>query len=178
MMTPEAFKDEWKHSPLVRYPANARFSEGLSEASAAALRDYGLPREAEPWLHFMEFAAVEDAAASLFEERRLFPVGCLANGSFICIEKPTDRLVVMEADDPDDLWILNSSLGALYESMVLYHAFIEEVNRRNPRFASDFRIPHGMLEALREKLTSCDPAAMSGNGFWHYELKALDDSAV
>ena len=121
---------------------------------------------------------VDQHTAAAFEEKELFPVGCLANGSFICIEKPTDRLVIFDGSDPDELWALNSSLASLYESIVLYDQFITEVNRRNPKFASDFRIPHGMLDELRQRLTDCDSESMAAHGFWYCELSALDDSAA
>ena len=67
-------------------------------------------------------------------------MGQLANGSLICFDKQTDQIVIIERDAPDDLWILNSSLEALYESLVIFDDFISEVNIRNPRYAIDYKI--------------------------------------
>ena len=173
-MTPEQFTSLWKHSPMTRYaiPADAR--EGMSESDFRALTDFGLPRDAEPWLHFTAMKTPEGALSG----RGLFPVGSLANGSVICLQNATGQLLIIDSDEPDEPWILNSSLEALYGSIVVFDAFMADVNRRNPRFAADFRIPHGMLGELEDRLTECDPDAMEAGGFWFLELKALDDSTL
>lgn len=177
-MIPSDFCRRWKHSPMIKFRLSSPSAAGLSPATAAALREYGLPGTAEPWLSFMEFAAMDRQVSSAFEMRGLFPVGSLASGSFICIEKKSDRLVIFNPIDPDENWLLNSSLDALFECIFQYDAFIREVNRRNPNYSSDFRIPEGMLSELANKLTACDPDAISSQGFWHCELKALDDSIL
>ena len=177
-MTPEDFAGRWKHSPMIKFSHRPDFRRGLSDASSAALSDHGLPQTADPWLSFMEFVKVDTATASLLEEKMLYPVGCLANGSFICIDKRSDSLIIFDRNDPDDLWTLNSSLEALYESIVIYDEFITEVNRRNPNYSSDFKIPDGMLSELKHRLTICDPEAMNSHGFWYCELSALDDGSL
>ena len=174
-MTPSEFSGKCKGAPLSRFRLSSPLADGLSAATAAALRDYGLPQTAEPWLSFMEYIRIDSQTSSALDKRGLFPVGCLANGSFICIEKKSDRSVIFDPNDPDEDWMLNSSLEALYESIYLFDAFIEEVNKRNPSFSSDFKIPDGMLGDLTQSLTACDPEAINSQGFWHCELKALDD---
>ncbi len=175
-MTPSEFAGQWKRSPIIRFRLSC--ADGLSEITSAALKDYGLPQTAEPWLSFMEFAAMDRQISSSLETKGLFPIGSLANGSFLCIEKTSDRLMIFDPFDPDEEWMLNSSLEALYGCIFLYDAFIEEVNRRNPHYSSDFKIPDGMLNELTRQLTACDPDAISSRGFWYCELKALDDSTL
>ena len=177
-MTPAEFTRKWKHSPVIRFRLTSPLSSGLSRESAAALKDFGLPQSAEPWLSFGEFVKTDAQSEAALIEKELFPVGVLANGSLICIEKRTDRLVIFDRDDPDDLWILNSSLQAFYESAAVFDGFITEVNRRNPKYSSDFRIPEGMLSELGEKLADCDPEAMAAKGYWYCELNVLDDSVI
>lgn len=177
-MTPSEFSGQWKGAPLSRFRLSSPLADGISAATAVALKETGLPQTAEPWLSFMEYIKLDGLTSSQLEKRGLFPIGCLANGSFICIEKKSDRSVIFDPHDPDEDWVLNSSLEALYESIFLYDAFIKDVNRRNPVFSSDFRIPDGMLSELTEKLTACDPDAIHRQGFWHCELKALDDSIL
>ena len=169
-MTPAAFKNNWKRSELNTFDLFSPSADGLSAASTEALKEYGLPSEAEPWLSFGE----SDPA----DGKEFYPIGHLANGSQVCIEKATDRIVIIDRDDPDDIWMLNSSLEALYESLVIFDAFIAEVNRRNPRYAANYRIPEGMLGELKDKLTACDPEAMKAKGYWFCELGMLDDSAL
>ena len=175
-MTPAEFTQKWKHSPIVKFRLPAQASEGLSCCSASVLREYGLPQTAEPWLSFMEFVPTDRLTP--LDAQGLFPIGCLANGSCICIEKQSDRLVIFDPNEPDELWALNSSLEALYESMVIFASFIEEVNRRNPNYNSNFKIPDGMLSELKEKLTACDSEAMAAKGYWYCEIGVLDDSSV
>ena len=156
-MTPSQFSDQWKRSPITRYRLSSPLAEGLSAAAASALREYGLPQTAEPWLSFAEYVRIDSHTSSELDKRGFYPIGSLANGSFICIEKKSGRAVIFDPNDPDEDWVLNSSLEALYESVFLYDAFIEEVNRRNPAFSSDFKIPDGMLSELTRSLTACDP---------------------
>ena len=61
---------------------------------------------------------------------------------------------------------------------MIYNVFIDEVNKRNPRFAADYRIPEGMLGELKRKLTVCDPEAMEAKGYWYCEIKVLDDGTL
>lgn len=169
-MTPAAFTKKWKRSEIIKFDLSSPSAEGLSEVSTEALREYGLPAEAEPWLSFGE--------GDFADAQGFFPIGRLANGSLLCIEKATDRIVIIDRDDPDDIWILNSSIEALYESLVIFDAFIVEVNRRNPKFATNYKIPEGMLGELKDNLTACDSEAMAAKGYWYCELGVLDDSAL
>ncbi len=169
-MTPTEFAEKWNGSPIVQYRLTSPAAEGLPPAATSALREVGLPEHAEPWLTFREYDAADAQA--------YYPVGHLANGSLICVEKVTGRLLIIDRDDPDEIWQLNSSLEALYESLVIYNVFIDEVNKRNPRFAADYRIPEGMLGELKRKLTACDPEAMEAKGYWYCEIKVLDDGTL
>ena len=179
-MTPADFAKKWERSEINRFKLSSPLAEGLSIASQSALKEYGLPSEAEPWLSFREFDQddVEEFFPAGDATADYFPVGQLANGSLICIDKQTDQIVIIERDAPDDLWILNSSLEALYESLVIFDGFISEVNIRNPRYAIDYKIPEGMLTELKDRLTACDPEAMAAKGYWHCELGVLDDSSL
>ncbi len=177
-MTPAEFTQKWKRSPIVKFTLSSPLSSGLSECSVSTLKNFGLPQSAEPWLSFMEFVMTDSFPAADLNERDLFPIGSLANGSFICIEKSSDRVVIFDRDDPEELWVLNRSLQSLYDSIDIFDTFIAEVNRRNPAFSWDFRIPDGMLDELRQKLTGCDPESMEAKGYWYCELGVLDDSAV
>lgn len=177
-MNPADFASRWNQSPVIKYKLSSPLCKGLSEASEAFLRESGLPQNAEPWLSFMEIVMTDPDTSSVLEERGLFPVGCLTNGSLICLDKTSDKLIIFDKNDPDELWMLNSSLHALFESLLIYDEFINEVNFRNPDYSSNFKIPDGMLGELRKKLTACDAEAMSNHGFWYCELNALDDSTL
>ncbi len=176
-MNPADFAARWNQSPVIKYKLSSPLCQGLSETSETFLREFGLPQNAEPWLSFMEIVMTDPVTTSALAERGLFPVGCLANGSLICLDKSSDRLMIFDRNDPDEFWMLNSSLEALLESLLIYDEFINEVNRRNPAYSSDFKIPDGMLGELRNRLTACDAETMRHQGFWYCELNALDDSA-
>jgi hypothetical protein len=173
-MTPEEFRAVWKRSPLVQYSLSEKAREGMSRRTVDALTRCGLPQTAEPWLRFTE---IDPPDAPLADED-LFPIGFLANGSVICVRKSSDEILIADSGDPEEPWPLNSSVEALYGSLVIFDTFIREVNRRNPRFGSDYRIPDGMLGELEDSLAECDPDAMNAGGFWLCELKALDDSTL
>ncbi|MBQ1555201.1 MAG: SUKH-4 family immunity protein [Clostridia bacterium] len=166
-MNAQDFRDKWQ-KPLVRYTLASSAAQGLSDDVREMLTRTGLPASAEPWLFFGETDQVSHAA--------YYPIGQLPNGSVICVETATDRIVIDDGVEGDAPWLLNSSLEALYESIVLYDAFIREVLRRNPRYSVDYKIPEGMLKKLTDDLTACDPDAFVGEGFWFNAVRALDDS--
>lgn len=177
MMNSQEFSRAWQGAPLVKFTLSTPLAQGLSDASREALSAVGLPQTAEPWLHFMEFVLTDERTAAALEKLNFYPIGYLANGDFICIDKATDKIMISDHEDLFYTWILNSSLHALYESMALFAEFIKQVNLKNPNFASDFKIPDGMLAALEEQLKACDGAAFDEKGFWYTEIEALDDSA-
>lgn len=177
MMNAQEFSQRWTGSSLIQFALSTPSAQGLSDTSRETLSAFGLPQNAEPWLHFIEFILTDEHTAAALEKLHFYPIGYLANGDIICIDKNTDRVMICDHEEPDYIWILNSSLGALYESILLYADFIAEVNRRNPNFSSDFKIPDGMLAALEDKLKACDSAAFAEKGFWYTEIEALDDSA-
>ena len=173
-MTSERFSALWNKSPMIKYSVPEHLLNGMNENTVRSLTIYGLPQSAEPWLHFFEI----DNPDAFLIGNGLFPVGSLANGSVICVEIALGRMLIIDHDDPEHPWLLNSSIDALYDSIMIYDQFISDVNRRNPNFSSDYRIPHGMLGELEDRLTECDPEAMEAEGFWYCELKALDDSTL
>ena len=175
-MKAQEFSRQWKKSSLVRFALTSSAAKGLSEKTAAALHEYGLPSAAEPWLRFMEFLRTDDKTAAALKQLDYFPIGLLPNGDIICIDKSSDRIMICDHEDLSYTWILNTSLESLYESLMIFDAFIAEVNRRNPRFASDFKIPDGMLKDFEARLTRCDAQAIALKGFWFTEIQALDDS--
>ena len=174
-MEAQVFAQKWKKTPLRRFSLSAPLAAYLNAATADALRTFGLPETAEPWLAFMEFSGTDAPTAAALKELNVFPIGYLPNGDIIVIEKETDRVVILDHENLTDAWLLNTSLEALYESLWLFDRFIAEVNRRNPGYASDFRIPEGMLDDFQADLTACDAEAITSGGFWYNELRALDD---
>ena len=50
------------------------------------------------------------------------------------------------------------------------------INAQNPDYHRNYKIPDGMLNGLKNKLTECDPVAMAGKSYWYCEVSALDDS--
>lgn len=140
------------------------------------MHEYGLPTTAEPWLRFMEFQRTDAKTEASLEQLGYYPIGILPNGDIICVDKSSDRIMICDHEDLSYTWILNSSLESLYESLMIFDTFIAEVNRKNPRFASDFKIPDGMLQDFEARLTNCDEQAIALKGFWFTEIQALDDS--
>lgn len=177
MMNPQEFSQAWQGAPLVKFALSTPSAQELSEDARKALSSVGLPQTAEPWLHFMEFVLTDERTAAALEELHFYPIGSLANGDFICIDRATDKIIISDHEDLFYTWTLNSSLHALYESILLFAEFIRQVNVENPNFASDFKIPDGMLAELEQKLKTCDPSAFDEKGFWYTEIEALDDSA-
>lgn len=166
-MNAQDFRNRWQE-PLVQYTLASPAAQGLSDDVREMLTRIGLPASAEPWLFFGETDQTSDPA--------YYPIGQLPNGSVICVETATDRIVIDDGTEGEAPWLLNSSLEALYESIILYDAFIREVSRRNPRYSVDYKIPEGMLKKLTDDLTDCDPDGFAGEGFWFNAVRALDDS--
>ena len=175
-MKAQDFSRQWQKSPLVRFSLSTPAARGLRQSVASALHEYGLPATAEPWLKFMEFLRTDDKTAAALEQLGYYPIGVLPNGDIISIDKSSDRVMICDHEDLSYTWILNSSLESLYECLMIFDAFIAEVNRKNPRFASDFKIPDGMLQDFEARLTNCDGQAIALKGFWFTEIQALDDS--
>lgn len=175
-MNAQEFTQKWQGAPPVRFALSTPSAEGLSTASRETLSAFGLPQTAEPWLNFMEFVLTDERTAAALEKLHFYPIGYLANRDIICIDKDADTIMICDHEDLSYTWILNSSLNALYESMLLFADFLAEVNRRNPNFASDFKIPDGLLAQLEQQLQACDSAAFDAKGFWYTEIEALDDS--
>ena len=179
-MNSSEFTDVWKkisNVTMKHFNLRSPFAEGLSEASTEALTEYGLPAVAGTWLEFGEVDGVAGSIASAFDERNFFPIGKLGLDGFICIDKKNDSIAVFSQSEPDEPWLMNSSLNQLYESIVIFESFIKEVNMRNPHYHRDYRIPEGMLQELQNRLTSCDPVAMHSKSYWYCQISSLDDSA-
>lgn len=167
------FQKAWPGKPLIRfrYPA-----EALPFPVRVALREVGLPSAAEPWLTFMEIRRVDKTTAAMLTEKQAYPIGLLPNGAVIGI-LPDGRILILERDAPDDEWLLNTSLAALYESLFLYTDFLAALHERCPNYASDLKIPDDLLASLTEALRACDSAAFDAHGFWYNAVQALRDDS-
>lgn len=176
-MRAEKFAALWQgeKSPLIKFNLNTQMSEGLSESIAAELRKFGLPKTAEPWLNFMEFLMVDEKTATVLNKLNYFPIGYLANGDIICIDKDGGHIMICDHEDLTYTWMLNSSLGALYESIAMFRDFMTDVNNKNPNFTKNFKIPDGMLEKFAEQLKQIDAVSYEDKGFWYTEIQALSD---
>ena len=179
MLTPAEFPERWKKvsgATILKYSLSSPLADGLSPSTAAALKEYGLPNVAGSWLEFGEYDYIEPIVSEL-EERNLYPIGRVGFFGLICVDKITDKIVKFDINDQDEPEIFNSSLNALYESLLIFESFVAEVNSRNPDYRRNYKIPEGMLRELAEKLTDCDPEAMREKGYWHCQICSLDDSA-
>ena len=176
-MNASEFSRIWHGAPMVKFALSTASAQGLSADSRESIGRFGLPKTAEPWLNFMEFVLMEENTAAQMEKLNFYPIGYLANGDIICIDKSSDRIMICDHEDMTYVWVLNSSLNTLYESIKIFEEFTEQVNTRNPNFSSDFKIPDGMLADLESRLRACDRAAYDEKGFWFTEIQALDDSA-
>lgn len=172
-MNAQDFQKVWQGAPLVTFASPA---EGLPTAARLALRETGLPSAAEPWLTFMDIRRTDDATAAMLAGNQAYPIGLLPSGAVICMP-PDGRVLILERDAPDDEWLLNSSLEALYESLFLYADFLTALHERCPHYASDLKIPDDLLESLNETLRSCDSAAFDARGFWYNAVQALRDDS-
>lgn len=175
-MNAQEFSQIWHGAPMIKFALSTASAQGLSAPSSEWISQFGLPKTAEPWLNFMEFVLTDEAFSSQLERLNFYPIGYLANGDIICIDKTSDRIMICDHEDMTYTWILNSSLCAMCESMTIFSKFIDKVNEKNPNFSSDFKIPDGMLAELENDLKTCDSAAYDERGFWFTEIQALDDS--
>lgn len=179
-MISAAFAEEWKsvsEAALTKFELSSPMADGLSAASAAALKEIGLPEVVAAWLEFDETDDYLESVVAVLEEKNMFPIGNIGFSALICIDKNTDKVVRFDTDYPDESEIINSSLKELYESMLLFQSFVAEVKKRNPNYIEDYKIPDGMLGELSEKLTACDPEAMREKGYWYCQVAALDDES-
>lgn len=176
-MKAEKFAALWQDekSPLIKFNLNTQMSDGLNEAIAAELKGFGLPKSAEPWLNFMEFLMVDEATTAALNGLNYFPIGYLANGDIICVDKADGDIMICDHEDLTYTWMLNSSLGALYESIALFRDFMTEVNNKNPDFTKNFKIPDGMLEKFAKQLKKIDTVSYENKGFWYTEIQALSE---
>lgn len=177
-MNAQEFTKLWQNdekSPIIKFQLKTDMAAGLSEETASILQNYGLPRTAEPWLSFMEFMIVDDSVSCALKGLNYYPVGYLTNGDIICIDMTTEKLMICDHEDMSYTWMLNASIGSLYESLILFRDFIAEVNEKNHDYSRNFKIPDGMLDALAGKLKNADNESYENEGFWYTEIQALGD---
>ena len=176
-MNEQEFTKLWQNdkSPIIKFQLKTDMAAGLSAATASILQNYGLPRTAEPWLNFMEFLIVDDSVSCALKGLNYYPIGYLANGDIICVDMMTERLMICDHEDMSYTWMLNTSIGALYESLILFRDFIEKVNEKNPDYSRNFKIPDGMLEELARNLKKADRESYENEGFWYTEIQALGE---
>lgn len=176
-MDAKKFTELWQseNSPLIKFQLKTDMAAGLSELTASILKNHGLPKTAEPWLNFMEFLIVDESVSDVLNGLNYYPIGYLANGDIICIDKADEKLMICDHEDMTYTWMLNSSLGALYDSLVLFRDFITEVNEKNPDYSRNFKIPDGMLDTLARDFKEADKESYENEGFWYTEIQALGD---
>ena len=177
-MTPAEFTEYWNKSDkpsLNKFRLTSPLASGLSSACVSALKEYGLP-DAAGWLEFGETNDFSKSVTDALDARNLFPIGRVGASGFICIDKSSGAVVIYDQDDPDELWLMNSSLEQLYESIMICDVFNSGINAQNPDYHRNYKIPDRMLNGLKNKLTECDPVAMAGKSYWCCEVSALDDS--
>lgn len=176
-MEAKKFVELWQNenSPIIKFRLETAIAAGLSECTASQLKVFGLPQTAEPWLNFMEFLIVDESLAEVLNSLNYFPIGYLANGDIICIDKASEKLMICDHEDMTYTWMLNSSLGALYDSIVLFRDFTAKVNEKNPDYSRNFKIPDGMLEELARDFKKADKESYENEGFWYTEIQALGD---
>lgn len=174
-MNAKEFTELWKDTPMIKFNLETPMTDGLSEAVYSELKEFGLPKTAEPWLSFMEFLLVDEKTAVVLNELNFYPIGYLANGDIICVDKMTNQIMICDHEELTYTWMLNSSLAALYESITVFREFIVRVNQKNPGFARNYKIPDGMLDELAAKLKKCDSESYNNKGFWFTEIQALSE---
>lgn len=174
-MNAKKFAELWNDTPMIKFNLNTALSEGLHESAAAELKNFGLPKTAEPWMNFMEFALVDENTERALNDLNFYPIGYLANGDIICIDKATLQIIICDHEDMTYTWMLNSTLDALYSCILEFRDFIACVNEKNPDFARDYKIPNGMIDEFAAKLKKIDSTSYNKKGFWFTEIQALSE---
>lgn len=174
-MNAKEFTELCKDVPMIKFNLKTPMTDGLSKAVAYELKEFGLPETAEPWMSFMEFLLVDEKTAEALNKLNFYPIGYLANGDIICVDKATDKIMICDHEDLTCIWMLNSSLAALYESIAAFRDFIVRVNQKNTDFARNYKIPDGMLDELAAELKNCDSESYRNEGFWFTEIQALSE---
>ncbi|MDF1746910.1 MAG: SUKH-4 family immunity protein, partial [Gimesia sp.] len=121
-----------------------------------------LPNVAESWQQGAGF-------------RRYRIIGSNGSGDPVCIDEVENgQVVYLNHDFNFKRVLINSSIPALAESLVVYREFIREVQKRNGEDAwLDGDIPEDVLESIDGELKRIDPAGMQPGCFWSFELERL-----
>ncbi len=187
-MSPEIFRERWcddEDEVLVAFPAESVTRLSLSETSHEFLISAGLPDSAAPFLDFQapESGMLPDVSEKWNQDpsfQRYRIIGNNGSGDPVCLDEAENGWVVYLNHDFDFKPVLiNLSIQALAESLLVYRQFIRETQEQNGEDAwLDCDIPDELLERLESELKRIDTAGMSPDCFWTMELERLREGEI
>jgi hypothetical protein len=183
-MTPQEFKKIWTEMGGSLSPLTSTRLHGLDlkPRTIELLTQAGLPRDAAPYLSFVEnsedeyegISRLTDQYDFLEEEfKKWVVIGFCSDGDPIAINtESNDRIDWLDHDNYFEPGFFNSSIEALVDCLVIYREFVSIVQRENGEDAfMDADFTDIQFEAMKSKLLMADNDALTENGFWKEQLE-------
>ncbi|QDU16848.1 hypothetical protein CA11_46840 [Gimesia maris] len=185
-MSPESFCERWcddEDEVLIAFPAQSVAGLSIPETSREFLTSAGLPDSAAPFLDFQapEAGLLPDVSDLWNQDsafRRFRIIGSNESGDPVCLDEAENGLVVYLNHDLNFKPVLiNSSITALAESLLIYRQFVRDCQEQNGEDAwLDCDISEALLVRLNHDLTRIDSTGISPGCFWSMELERLRES--
>jgi hypothetical protein len=186
MLSPKDFVARWiKDSErLVSLPKQAVDGLALAAEDKVFLAQAGLPADAAPFLSFeapatgeLPTVAEQWGLASAFQRYRV--IGTDGSGNPIALDQQQQgEVVCLDHENQFARVRMNTSVRQLAESLLAYRKLVEDSRAEfGPDAFLDGKTSAAAREALRQRLTVIDPAAMQPGCFWQGQLQNLDANA-
>jgi hypothetical protein len=182
-MTPLEFKKIWTSNgdTLSPFPSTRLHGLNLQPRTVEFLTQAGLPRDAAPYLSFVndsedkyegtirltdQFDFLED------DFKKWIVIGSCSDGDPIAVKtESNDQIDCLDHDNYFEPGFFNSSIEALAECLVIYRDFIILIQRENGDDAyMDANFTDLQFEVLKNNLLKADKNVLADNGFWKRQL--------
>jgi len=147
----------------------------LSEIDRLLLTVYGLPDSAAPYLSFDNspgmLAAARSAGFAPEGTEAFLEIGSNGSGDPICLRASDGAVLYLNHDDGFGAVLINSSVAALAEFLLLFrHLIREALAAGGPDAYLDGDLPPDAVERTVAAMQSVDPAALGDGTMWPTEL--------
>lgn len=157
---------------MILYPISLLEQNNIQNQYKIDLSEIGLPHHAAPFLTFEIHEKIDKKIQAILNDWNYFWIGSTIDNDLICIEKENGKIITLSHEEPKVVWSFNSSLSALYQSILCYQRFIKEVQSKtgNCSFLKN-HIPSDTLNKLGVDLKNIDTKAFEEEGFWAEQVE-------
>lgn len=184
MITPQEFLGKWNSETygLVNYDEASINSYSLTNETKDFLIIAGLPESAPPFLTFE--SSNNGGGIKLTEQNNTLGkmydgyiyMGYTGSGYPVCINESTSEVVYIDYDNNNSVVLINSTIAAFAESLLVYVDFIKKVKAINGRRAYlEKNATKELLDWVFKSFNQIDAISLKQGGFWEEELGSFSE---